>query len=255
MPELVDLTLELRRRLGEDTAAIAGEVLFAALSKALQHGGAVQVDDRPERNALEQTVTSPALIVTLGPGRNITVLSTMSRPEAVGTGKQAALSAARATQLKMWRTEITVLLTDADPPVSDPAAVVDRMLAAVPEFEPAGMLGPFYNTAGLVDWLHLTRQAVHARIKAGKLLGCPTEDGRMVYPSWQFMPDGTSLPHLSNVLRVLRRGSNDPWMHALWLVTPRDRLDGYSAAVWLSAGRAASVAVREAEQDAARWAA
>lgn len=63
--------------------------------------------------------------------------------------------------------------------------------------------GPFYDTDGLTTWLGLPRQQVHERREARTLLGCPTAEGELIYPVWQFQDNGELLPGLPSVLMVL----------------------------------------------------
>lgn len=140
--------------------------------------------------------------------------------------------------------------------LGDPDQVARRMAAALPTAEPYdSMCGPFYDTAGLVAWLGLTRQAIHHRAKAGLVLGCRTEDGRIVYPAWQFTSEGATIAHLADVIAVLRTGTESTWTQALWLRAPADDLDGSSAIEWLSAGKDPAPVLAAARADAARWAA
>jgi hypothetical protein len=76
-----------------------------------------------------------------------------------------------------------------------------------------------------------------------------------VYPAWQFTEDGTTVPHLAEVLGVLRAGTDSPWTQALWLCAPAEYLDGSTPAEWLAAGRDPAPVLLAARADAARWAA
>lgn len=142
----------------------------------------------------------------------------------------------------------------------DPDRIAAAMLNAMPTEHPFERLGPFYDTAGLVAWLRVSRQALHQRVKARQVLAPPTSGGQRVYPAWQFTPDGTTLPGLAAVLRVLL-ASTDEWTAAIWLTTPADRLRGESAISLLTHTRAISEHVEPlaailsaARDDAARWA-
>jgi hypothetical protein len=140
--------------------------------------------------------------------------------------------------------------------LGDPDKVAERMAAVLPTPEPYdSVCGPFYDTAGLVTWLGLSRQAVHHRAKAGLVLGCKTADGRTVYPAWQFTEEGATIPYLAEVLGVLRAGTDSPWTHALWLGAPANDLDGSTPAEWLTAGNDPARVLAAARADAARWAA
>ena len=137
----------------------------------------------------------------------------------------------------------------------DPETVAEAMAAALPAAHPYdAVVGPFYDTPGLVGWLGITRQALHHRVKTGQLLACSTQDGRTVYPAWQFTSEGGTIPHLTPVLRILASGSNDPWMVALWLRAPSDRHQGRDAAGWLAAGGDPAAVINAAREAAGRWA-
>jgi hypothetical protein len=106
-----------------------------------------------------------------------------------------------------------------------------------------------------VKWLGITRQALHHRVKTAQLLACPTEDGHTVYPAWQFTTEGGTIPHFTDVLRLLTAGGTDPWMIALWLRAPSERHAGRDAASWLAAGEDAASVMAAAHEAAQRWAA
>ena len=136
----------------------------------------------------------------------------------------------------------------------DPEQIADAMLAALPGGHVYDDIsGPFYDTNGLTKWLGITRQALHQRVSNHSLLACPTDDGGLVYPTWQFHDDGTTIPGLAPVLAVLASGSDDPWMHALWMRAPSSALDDHRPSDWLRAGRDPSTVVALAEDAAQRW--
>ncbi len=136
----------------------------------------------------------------------------------------------------------------------DPDWVAAAMLDAIPTQHPFAALGPFYDTAALVRWLGITRQALHQKVKGRQVLACTTGDGQRVYPAWQFSPDGRPLSGLAEVLDILLRAT-DPWTAAIWLTTPHRRLSEKSAVEWLRTGPdVAGVAAAAAATDASRWA-
>lgn len=152
-------------------------------------------------------------------------------------------------------------LVEIDPAIAstDPAALADQLVAAVPTRHDLDRLtGPFYDTAGLTKWLGVTRQALDERTKKATLLMCPLEDGTRVYPAWQFSNDRTTIPHFTDVLKILRAGANSAWTVATWLKTPISELgDGngdVDAATWLDSGGDPEVVLAMARADADRWA-
>lgn len=162
--------------------------------------------------------------------------------------KQAAIEAELGRRLTSPTTRALI-----DRSQESPEQIVDRMLASLPGAHPADRkLGPFYDTAGLVGWLGLSRQRIHTLARSGRILALKTADGELVYPAFQFAADRSLLPGLAKVLAVLERGTASRWQHALWLNTPDD--DGTTAVATLRAGRVDDV-LAEASRDAAGWAA
>ena len=70
--------------------------------------------------------------------------------------------------------------------------------------------------------LRLSRQAVHKRHLAGRLLAIDCGRHGYVYPAWQFVPEGV-LPGLEEVLRAL--ADHDSWMQLAFFVSENDALD------------------------------
>ncbi len=66
----------------------------------------------------------------------------------------------------------------------------------------------------------------------------PTEDGQLVYPAWQSRSDGTTVPHLPAITKILRLQAATPWTMATWLRTAGGNgLDRMDAVSWLDDGR------------------
>lgn len=146
--------------------------------------------------------------------------------------------------------------TSSDLLTSEPAALAERMVASIPtRHEYDQLVGPFYDTTGLRKWLSLSRQALAARVEAGSLLACTTQDGSLVYPAWQFRPDGTTVPHLPALIKILRKSAATPWTVATWLRAPGgEAVNGMDAVSWLAGGGDPAPLLAEARDDAARWA-
>jgi hypothetical protein len=134
----------------------------------------------------------------------------------------------------------------------DPSWVAEAMLSAIPTRHPFEGLGPFYDTAGLVEWLGVTRQALSQRVKARQLLAAPLSDGHLVYPVWQFTPEGRTLNGLGDVLRILLEAT-DPWTATIWLTTPSERLDYLRAVDVLRKSPDHRRVLEAAAEDARRW--
>ncbi len=88
--------------------------------------------------------------------------------------------------------------------------------------------------------LHLTRQAVDHRRRAGKLLALPVGRHGYLYPAWQFGAEGV-LSGLEPVLGALE--PHDAWGKAIFLLSPHPDLDGKTPVQVLQAGK--TEAVRE----------
>ncbi|MDG5481992.1 hypothetical protein [Mycolicibacterium gadium] len=147
-------------------------------------------------------------------------------------------------------------VTNVDPnTLGSPDDIAASMVAVLPASHPFDdVIGPFYDTAGLTRWLDISRQALHQRVKAATVLGCPLDDGTLVYPVWQFLNNGASVPGLAEVLKALHAGTDDPWQIALWLSAPNEDLDGMPAREWLRNNRSRQRVLALAHQTASRWA-
>lgn len=128
--------------------------------------------------------------------------------------------------------------------LGDVQALAERMLAALPNVHPLDApLGPFYDTAGLVAWLGVSRQALFDRVQRGTILACRTADGHLVYPSLQFGRDGTVRPGVSDAVRAMARQGVDGWTVGAWLTTESAAFDGQSAVDYLVVHRSSPAAV------------
>lgn len=134
---------------------------------------------------------------------------------------------------------------------------VRALVAALPKggHTSAEVLGPFYDTAGLMAWWAVSRQAVNQRVKDRKLIAVPTDDSprRILYPAWQFQPSGSLVPGVAQVLQTLAPARWDPITTAGWFMGPGDDLDGLSASQWLLAGRPVDAVVASARRDVTTW--
>lgn len=136
----------------------------------------------------------------------------------------------------------------------DPTDLAEKMAASLPASHTYNDIsGPFYDTAGLTRWLGISRQAVHQKVTKHALLACPTADGVTVYPAWQFLPNGATIPALPEVLSTLAEGTDDAWMIALWMQAPSDLLDETRPSDWLRTGGAPQRVLAMARNTAARW--
>jgi hypothetical protein len=138
----------------------------------------------------------------------------------------------------------------------DPGDIADAMVAALPlghVFDDVS--GPFYDTSGLSRWLRISRQALHQRVARHAILACPLDDGGVVYPRWQFLDSGATIPSLAEVLATLAEGTDDAWMIALWMRAPSEDLEGHPPSDWLRNGHDPQQVIALAQQVASSWAA
>jgi len=139
--------------------------------------------------------------------------------------------------------------------MGDPQDIAAAMVAVLPASHPFDeVIGPFYDTPGLTQWLQITRQALHQRIKAASVLGCPLDDGNLVYPAWQFLDNGATLPGLPGVLKPLSAGTTDPWQIALCLSAANEDLGDLPPRDWLRDNRSHEAVLALARQTAGSWA-
>ncbi|MUL84542.1 MULTISPECIES: hypothetical protein [unclassified Mycolicibacterium] len=166
---------------------------------------------------------------------------------------QIMLSVSRKVHERMRRADEARLGPEA---FGDPEEIAEAMVAALPlghVFDE--ITGPFYDTAGLTRWLGVSRQALHQKVARYAILACPLDEGGVVYPAWQFLDSGATIPSLRDVLTALTEGADDPWMAALWMRAPSDRLDGSCPADWLCQGGDPQRVIEMARESAASWSA
>ena len=101
-------------------------------------------------------------------------------------------------------------------------------------------VGDRWSTTEAAEFLDVTRQALHDRLKRGTLLGVP---GRGVtwFPTWQFdIARREVRPVVASMLRALRQLERplEPVEIAAWAQQPRSDLDDLAPADWIAAENA-----------------
>lgn len=114
------------------------------------------------------------------------------------------------------------------------------------------VIGPFYDPTGVALRLRIPVCAVAERAARHELLACPTAEGELVFPTFQFDDDGSAVAGLESVLSTMSRGTADSWQVALWMRTPSNQLKGATPYEALIGGKFDAV-LRLAQQTAARW--
>lgn len=137
--------------------------------------------------------------------------------------------------------------------LGSPEDVAESMAAVLPMAHPFDTaIGPFHDVSGVARRLHVSEDEIHQRVVQNQLLACTTTDGALLYPAFQFRPDGSPLPGLEPVLTSMALGTKDRWQVALWMTTPSDQLQGQAPNEALSDGRTKAVQ-KLADQTADRW--
>jgi len=118
-------------------------------------------------------------------------------------------------------------------------------------------VGERWDTTATAEFLGVTRQALHERVKRGTLLGVP---GRGVtwFPIWQFDLDGRcARPVVGSLLQVFRNMERplEAVEIASWAQRPHAELDDVAPADWIADGRPDDAVVTTARHSAARLAA
>jgi len=98
------------------------------------------------------------------------------------------------------------------------------LLRRVLQDEMTDQLGPYYDTQGLMRRWGVSRQAVSKRHLGGSLLALTADDGKVLFPVWQFKPGSESYPipieAIAEVREILSERNTDPLSQAIWLTAP-----------------------------------
>lgn len=115
-----------------------------------------------------------------------------------------------------------------------------------------------FDTSAAARLLHVTRQALHKRAQAGRLLAVPGR-GTTWYPAWQFDIDNRSLrPAAKAVLAAwveVLGPRFDPETVLAWANSPQPELSGRAPAEWIQDGGEEQNVVDSARRAARRLAA
>lgn len=98
--------------------------------------------------------------------------------------------------------------------------------------------GGVLSAAQAARHLHISRQAVDKRRRAGQLIGLPLGRRGYAYPAWQFDRHGT-IPGLEPVLAALE--GHDPWMRAIFMLAGNARMDDRTPLEMLRRGEVGKV--------------
>lgn len=116
-------------------------------------------------------------------------------------------------------------------------------------------LGPLLDAKQVQELMGVrTRQAVSDLRTRHRILGLTRQDGRVIYPAFQFGPGGRPFAELPEILRILSEQSADPWTVASWFVTPQALLEDRTPAEWLRRRNEPERLLRAARRSGARLA-
>jgi hypothetical protein len=111
-------------------------------------------------------------------------------------------------------------------------------------------IGPFYDDTGAAQHLgDVAGPALERRREAQTVLAMQSEDGRWLYPAWQFSEAHDVLPSLVAVLEALE--GLDRWLAGSWLIGAHPALDDRSPRTALAEGVDPEVVAALAREDKA----
>lgn len=164
------------------------------------------------------------------------------------------MATAIATAAASFRRTLNRLgLDEGEQALGDPSLFGRRAaLLAAAEALWGRQLGGLLSLQDAQALLHVrTRQAVHDLVQRGRLLGLPTRNGRMVYPRFQFGPDGRPYAALGSILAVFRAVKTNPWTIASWFTSEQAELEGLTPTEWFARGKDVERLVEVARHSAA----
>jgi len=121
-------------------------------------------------------------------------------------------------------------------------------------------LGPFWATSQVSRLLDLTDEEVRKRYEERRLLGCKTQDGSILFPTFQFVQNEQDqswhlIEGLDTVVSVFAgiKSHHVDWTLASWIRARRSDLEGESIIDYLKAGKGLEIPLVIARDAANRW--
>jgi len=135
----------------------------------------------------------------------------------------------------------------------------DGAAAAVAPLIWGELVGERWDTTTTAEFLGVSRQALHDRVRRGTLLGVPGR-GTTWFPTWEFdLGQRRIRPVVAQILGVFEVALGDrpdPLVIASWVQSPQSALDGLSPLDWMSSpARDDQAVVTAARRSAAKLAA
>jgi hypothetical protein len=125
-------------------------------------------------------------------------------------------------------------------------------LLAASELVWGRQIGRMLSSREVTELLDVSRQAVHERTQRGSLLAVRGTDGGILYPAFQFGPNGQPLPGLSEAVRTLAPVVETTYTIAAWFTSPEPELGGATPSDWLRNRGDPDAVVEQARREAAR---
>jgi len=125
-------------------------------------------------------------------------------------------------------------------------------LLAASELVWGRQVGRMLSSREATELLGVSRQAVHERTQRGSLLALRGSDGSVLYPAFQFGPNGRPLVGIAEALRPLTPVVESAYTIAAWFTSPEPELGGATPSDWLREGRNPDAVVEQARREAAR---
>ncbi len=111
--------------------------------------------------------------------------------------------------------------------------------------------GELWTSAGVAEYLKVSRQRVSERVRKGTLIALRAEDGRLSYPAWQFRgADGTIVDPLVKAHTIVAETGSD-WSAASWCLADNPELEDISPVIWATERRDDARLLLVAQRDAA----
>jgi hypothetical protein len=120
----------------------------------------------------------------------------------------------------------------------------------------AEAVGERWDTTATAEFLGISRQALHERVKRGTVLGLPGR-GTTWFPTWQFdLLARTVRPVVLDIVEAFREelGDLDAYTVAAWATSRQPGLAGLTPADWLGSGHDERKAVQAASRTARKLA-
>lgn len=95
------------------------------------------------------------------------------------------------------------------------------------------VLGPYFTEDAVLELCGIDKYCLAGRVKQNRLVVAHDENGRSLFPIWQFMSDGSVVAGVDITLQKLKRYNTLGLFGAIWLTVPRGPLGWISPVEYL----------------------